>query len=423
MDGNEHQHERQEVARDQERLLRLARLYSAGPVESPVARIARDSIGIGFAATPAIEYALSASADEAAAAGEDAREWRARQAAWVNVGPCDPDLPHADAPDRFAQAMANLRDVGLWPWADGGDTDDALYAQVLAPVRALLRDPTVAPARIGQETVRTLYPALRSAGSRAYHTHGRGVVLVDLRPAAEATVSYIPLTLLAASDNILPPYIAVEVMIEAYDPARAVLRRRPHHAPVHGLPPRSHPRRTPTRRAPHRLRSIASACAGRAMVTVRGIHKERQRESTRAKAGAHTTPMPLGPDPAILSFRGLAKRGPMDADETDAPETLLSLRDAAAALGLRPATVKQYILRGQLAAVRLPQGHATRLFVAPAEIARYRRASLGAQGWTTRRARVAEGLPVADASHWRSRREPGVTRYHRRATAAFRRHA
>jgi hypothetical protein len=84
----------------------------------------------------------------------------------------------------------------------------------------------------------------------------------------------------------------------------------------------------------------------------------------------------------------------MDADETDAPETLLSLHDAAAALGLRPATVKQYILRGQLAAVRLPHGHATRLYVAPAEIERYRRASLGAQGWTTRRARVAQRPPA-----------------------------
>jgi len=57
----------------------------------------------------------------------------------------------------------------------------------------------------------------------------------------------------------------------------------------------------------------------------------------------------------------------------------------ALGLGLRPATVKQYILRGQLAAVRLPQGNATRLYVAPADIERYRRASLGAQGWDKRR--------------------------------------
>lgn len=223
MDRDERQDQGQEGARDQERLLRLARLYSAGPVDSLSVWLASARRGTGFAATPAIEYALSASADEAAAAGEDARDWQARQAAGVNGGPCDADLPHADAPDRLAQALANLRDVGLWPWVDDGATDEARYAQVLAPVRALLRDPTVPPARIGQEAVRTLYPVLRSAGRRAYHTHGRGVVLVDLRPEAETAVSYIPGTLLAASDTLLPPYIAVQVMIEAYDPARAVL--------------------------------------------------------------------------------------------------------------------------------------------------------------------------------------------------------
>ncbi len=84
----------------------------------------------------------------------------------------------------------------------------------------------------------------------------------------------------------------------------------------------------------------------------------------------------------------------MDAAETDAQGTLLNLRDAAAALGLRPATVKQYILRGHLAAIRVPHGHATRLYVAQAELERYRRASLGAQGWDKRRARVT-GLPPA----------------------------
>jgi hypothetical protein len=222
MDRDERQDQGQEGPRDQERLLRLARLSSAGPVESLSVWLAWARGGTDFAATPAIEHALSASADEAAAAGEDARDWQARQAAGVNGGPCDADLPHADAPDRLTQALANLRDVGLWPWVDDSDTDEARYAQVLAPVRALLRDPAVPPARIGQEAVRTLYPILRRAGRRAYHTHGRGVVLIDLRPTAEATVSYIPLTLLAASAHLLPPYSAVEVMVEAYDPARAV---------------------------------------------------------------------------------------------------------------------------------------------------------------------------------------------------------
>ncbi len=87
---------------------------------------------------------------------------------------------------------------------------------------------------------------------------------------------------------------------------------------------------------------------------------------------------------------------PMDADETAeaaAQGTVLSLVEAAA-LGLRPATVTQDILRGQLAAVRVPHGHATRLCVAQAEIDRYRRASLGAQGWHKRRARVT-GPPPA----------------------------
>jgi len=70
--------------------------------------------------------------------------------------------------------------------------------------------------------------------------------------------------------------------------------------------------------------------------------------------------------------------------DANAPDTLLSLRDAAAPLGRRPATVTQDIQKGQLAAVRVPYGHATRLYVAHVEIDRYRCASLGAQGWDKR---------------------------------------
>jgi hypothetical protein len=89
----------------------------------------------------------------------------------------------------------------------------------------------------------------------------------------------------------------------------------------------------------------------------------------------------------------------MNADKTDEQGTLLSLRDTAAALGLRPATVKQYILRGRLAAVRVPCGHATRLYVAHSELERYRKESLGAQGWDKRR----EPAPPAIADASRSR--------------------
>jgi len=71
----------------------------------------------------------------------------------------------------------------------------------------------------------------------------------------------------------------------------------------------------------------------------------------------------------------------LDPHDTTAPDTLLSVSEAAATLGLRPTTVEQYIQKGQLAAVRLPHGHVTRLFVAHTEIERYRHASLGGQGW------------------------------------------
>jgi len=76
----------------------------------------------------------------------------------------------------------------------------------------------------------------------------------------------------------------------------------------------------------------------------------------------------------------------LDPHDTTAPDTLLSVSEAATTLGLRPTTVEQYIQKGQLAAVRLPHGHATRLFVAHTEIERYRHASLG--GHPLRRARA-----------------------------------
>jgi len=93
MDGNERHHEEQGTARDQERLRRLARLHNAGPVESLITRLVRDSIGtsvaltpgIEYALTPGIEYALSATAD-AAAAGEGASAWQAagkRPGSWM----------------------------------------------------------------------------------------------------------------------------------------------------------------------------------------------------------------------------------------------------------------------------------------------------------------------------------------------------
>ncbi len=81
----------------------------------------------------------------------------------------------------------------------------------------------MSPERIGPSARAHPLPCPAQRQQRAYHTHGRSVVLVDLRPEAETAVSYIPGTLLAAYDSLLPPYIAVQVMIEGYDPERAVL--------------------------------------------------------------------------------------------------------------------------------------------------------------------------------------------------------
>lgn len=75
MDEDADPPERQEGPRDQERLLRLARLPLAGRAASLAPRLARDGRGIRFAVTPGIEHVLSVSADDAAAAGETAQEW------------------------------------------------------------------------------------------------------------------------------------------------------------------------------------------------------------------------------------------------------------------------------------------------------------------------------------------------------------
>jgi len=64
---------------------------------------------------PGVEWVCSATAADAHAAGRSVAAWRA-ESAWATARPCDPCLPHADLPDRREQAIANLRDTGLWPW-------------------------------------------------------------------------------------------------------------------------------------------------------------------------------------------------------------------------------------------------------------------------------------------------------------------
>ena len=91
----------------------------------------------------------------------------------------------------------------------------------------------------------------------------------------------------------------------------------------------------------------------------------------------------------------------MAPHDTTASDTLLSVSEAATTLGLRPATVEQYIQKGQLAAVRVPCGKAIRIFVAHAEIDRYRHASLGGLGG------LPPGAPGGSPPHIRGRTPGG----------------
>lgn len=87
------------------RLAKLAALPALSLLDTPAPR----------RAPPGVEYVLSAMAADAHAAGRSSAAWRA-DSAWASHRPCDPSLPHADLPDRLEQAIANLRDTGLWPW-------------------------------------------------------------------------------------------------------------------------------------------------------------------------------------------------------------------------------------------------------------------------------------------------------------------
>jgi len=94
------------------RLDKLAALATLSLLDPPVpaspARPARRT-------PPGVEWVCSTTAADAYAAGRNAAAWRA-ESAWATARPRDPCLPHADLPDRLEQAIANLHDIGLWPW-------------------------------------------------------------------------------------------------------------------------------------------------------------------------------------------------------------------------------------------------------------------------------------------------------------------
>ncbi len=91
------------------------RLVSDATQELPVAH-SLDALDAGEAANlPPLELTLAANAAMEHAHRVSESDWRASKADLAAQPPL-PGIGHADATDRLAQAIANLRAANLWPW-------------------------------------------------------------------------------------------------------------------------------------------------------------------------------------------------------------------------------------------------------------------------------------------------------------------
>ncbi len=109
-------------------------LLDPPPVPASPARPARRT-------PPGVEWVCSTTAAAAYAAGRTAAAWRV-ESAWATARPRDPCLPHADLPDRLEQAIANLLDIGLWPWPPASGPRQGGTASSPAPLTPPPRVPS-----------------------------------------------------------------------------------------------------------------------------------------------------------------------------------------------------------------------------------------------------------------------------------------
>lgn len=105
----------------------------------------------------------------------------------------------------------------------GGVMDDDVYGPSLRRLRPLLSDPAVAPDQAAFATLRELRAGITIGGFIAYEKRGWGVVLVDVRPEAEATLSYIPRALRQEYMWWEGRLDALRAAVDAYDPKRELL--------------------------------------------------------------------------------------------------------------------------------------------------------------------------------------------------------
>lgn len=92
------------------------RIIDSVPGRIPGDKEAIDAIDAGQAASlPPLELTLAANAAMEHAHRTTEAAWRATKAHLAAL-PALAGIGHADAPDRLAQAIGNLRSAGLWPW-------------------------------------------------------------------------------------------------------------------------------------------------------------------------------------------------------------------------------------------------------------------------------------------------------------------
>ena len=98
-----------------------AYLAALGSMQNAAGRAVRAMEYAEAAGLPPLEQLLtgdvsrSADLEQPDEGGERAADWIARHAHLAGQ-PAAARAPHSDAPNRLAQAIANLMDAGLWPW-------------------------------------------------------------------------------------------------------------------------------------------------------------------------------------------------------------------------------------------------------------------------------------------------------------------
>ncbi len=226
--------------RAEERINRLSQLETAGLPDSRVAHIARAVAATGRRLTPGVEWALSESADQKAASGMSAQEWRAREASWAAERPCDLNLPHADEANRLEQAIANLRDTGLWPWEpagrmtrpagrhDPGQTRSKRRKQERMTEREVAR--TLGNVRrITTEQLKAIDKELGASRDQivsmarlTYQRAGRGAIFVDIHDPEAGVVAprYALRQAFLGEGDDAEPFKDIAAALDDYDPER-----------------------------------------------------------------------------------------------------------------------------------------------------------------------------------------------------------